>query len=245
MRTGKQVHELAGREKMTGTACLRFSADGKRLTRVDGDGKVCVWDVEKETALSEKKLQLGVTSKKLGSTPFPFRAAFFPNLDGLVVNLSWDIEIEKDRNPFRVFSVETGKELRTFGDDKLMKLDMTLSPDGKRLFSKGSRFVQKRLDTDLRLWDVADGKLVWRKDMPLHHGNSGPAPLAVSPDEKRFAVSIDGDLCEIWLCYTETGRTLRTFPCDCSARRLSFSSDGKLLATGMDDGTALVWDVSQ
>ena len=131
--------------------------------------------------------------------------------------------------------------MRTFGDDKLTKWGIALSPDGKCLLSEEYIVTDhKRGKGELRLWDVAGGKEIWRKDLV---GTAGP--LAISADGKRFAASINGDPSEIQLCEMATGNVLRSFISDSRPQCLSFSSDGSLLAAGMADGTALTWDVSK
>ena len=252
--TGKQLHELAGHGKLAEVRCLSFSADGKRLAGAGDDGKARVWSVEKETLLGESELQVGLTSRpsdrmaemmmEAKLSTFLQRTAFFPDLDCIVVNGSMGKSGEPGSNMFHVLSVDTGKELRTFGDNKLTKFGMALSPDGKQLLSEEYHVANYKIEKrELCLWDVAAATEMWRTDLPLR--SNGRITLAVSSNGKRFAAAVGGDPNEIWLCEMATGKVLRTFQCDSRAMCVSFSADGSLLAAGMSDGTTLTWDVSR
>jgi WD40 repeat protein/beta-lactamase regulating signal transducer with metallopeptidase domain len=252
--TGMQVHELAGRTKIAEVRCLGFSADGKRLAGASDDGKVRAWNVEQGSLLSESDLQLGLEHPldRMGELRAEAeigtllqRAAFLPDLDCLVVNGSLDKSRGTIRKKFSLYSVPTGQELRTFGDNKLTKFGMTLSPDGKRLLSEEYSITDYRLDKQqLRLWDVAEGKEIWQKDLPKNPGGH-QGPLAFSTDGRRFAVAVWGEPTEIWVCDTATGGVVQAMKSDTCPSCICFTSDGNRLATGMMDGTALVWDVSQ
>ena len=59
-KTGKQLHELAGRKKVRTVWRLSFSADGKCLAGLGNDGIVRVWDAKDGTLVNESELQLGL-----------------------------------------------------------------------------------------------------------------------------------------------------------------------------------------
>jgi len=253
--TGKEVRDLAGRTRIAEVPCLSFSADGKRIAAASVDGKACVWNVDNGNLLSESVLQLeptipppdhaGESSSNMYNGML-LQRVFFPGFDCIVVNGSLNASHMIERDNFHVFSVQTGKKLRTFGDDKLTKYAMALSPDGKRLLCEEYRFSHDKLDKqELRLWDVASGNVIWRKDLPRHRLVSARSLLAISTDGKRFAASIPGDPSQVLLGEMATGNVLRSFQCDSRPMFVSFSADGSLLAAGMSDGTALTWDISQ
>ncbi len=254
--TGKLVREFAGHNYIDGAPWLSFSADGRRLAGVSRDEKARVWNVDDGELLSECVLQLGQPTgspDRAGERPDDMHTGsllqrvFFPDLDCVVVNgaVNGSRKIEQDK--FHVLSLQTGRELRTFGGDKLEKFGMVMSPDGKRLLAEEYSFSQgKRDKRELRLWDVASGELIWRKHLPRHRVVLAQSPLAISADAKRFAaVSIKGDSSEILLCDMANGDVLRSFQCDGRSTCMSFSADGRLLTSGMYDGAALVWNVSQ
>src|SRR5262249_10175151 len=83
---------------------------------------------------------------------------------------------------------------------------LAFSPDGKRLV--GTNYL-----SELRLWDVATGRLLWRADIP-HDTDRSPywSPLAYSPDGKTIALA-------------GTGRRVRLYDADTGRERLSIPVD--------------------
>ena len=223
-KTGKRLHEFAGGAKKT--LRLGFSADGKRLAGVGDDGKARVWSVESRTLLSENGLQMGPSGPKDEMMLVAVRnAVFSPDGRFLVVGFG---------KGSRVLSVETGKELQTFGTGGPKMSDMAISADGKLLLSND-------YEHQLRLWELPKGKEIWRQDLPFN----GWTPLAISADGKRFAVCLRGASPEIRVCGLANHETLQTLKNVGHPRCLSFSPDGRLLVAGMEDGSAVTWDVSQ
>ena len=91
------------------------------------------------------------------------------------------------------------------------------------------------------LVDSRTGKLVRRIDTP----GEVPWPLEFSADGSRFATSNAWFDAGIRVWETATGKLLARF--DGSPSRVThfaFSPDGRQLASGCIDGTALVWDIS-
>jgi len=243
--TGKQLFSLERRAKMGTVWRLSFSADGKRLAGAVDNGKVRVWSVEDGTLLSESELQLGLPSGRPSRAGNPFggnglssllrSAVFSPNGDGILVNGRGDT--------FRVFSVKTGKELRTFGDDGMHRYNIALSTDGKRLLSNEVGGRLKPNVRELHLWDLPNGKEIWRQSLP--YTGRGDEPIAISVNGKRFAVLVGGTSPEIRICDLATRTVLQTFTTDkCRPRSLDFSPDVRLLVAGMNDGTTIAWDLS-
>jgi WD40 repeat protein len=66
--------------------------------------------------------------------------------------------------------------------------------------------------------------------------------LAVSPDRRTLATAWDPDEIQLWDVFT--GKELLRRKADARIYTLTFSPDGKLLATGLYDGSTLLWDVS-
>jgi len=183
--TGKQVRELAGRSRIEEAPWLSFSADGKLLAGASDDGKARVWNVDNGNLLSESVLQLGPTTRPLDHPgesldDVLLQRVFFPGLDCIVVNGSLPASHEIARDKFHVLSVQTGKELRTFGDDKLRKIGMALSPDGRRLLSEEYSFSHGKRD---RRPPVSGGRRSGTyPGVQRHRGQSGLVPKAVPRD---------------------------------------------------------------
>jgi WD40 repeat protein len=100
--------------------------------------------------------------------------------------------------------------------------DTALSADGKTL-ATGSRF-------DLRLWDVASGKLNWQ--VPGSYWGA----KRVSPNGKWLAVNGES------LFDAATGRLVAIFPE--TGDTLAFSPDSRLFAVGSREGSVIFWDTA-
>jgi WD40 repeat protein len=162
-----------------------------------------------------------------------------------------------------VFSPD-GKSLRSFADDQKLRdwelsaqkplvphlvngergffQSAALSPDGKLLAT--SVFSA---DT-IVLWDATTGKEVSKIRVPRSHGSM----LAFSPDGRVLATGSIGftnvrESCDynihLWDLLTE--REIRKLlPGSPTAQALAFSPDGRELLAGMDNGTGLIWSVT-
>jgi RNA polymerase sigma factor (sigma-70 family) len=116
-----------------------------------------------------------------------------------------------------------------------------LSPDGKFLcvvVSRAFRTAVEETETEsLYLCEADTGKVVWRVKSDTDFGRS----IAFRPDGRRVAVA--GWKARVFDAATGEERAVldghRGF-----AAVVAFSRDGKRLATGGSDGTAVVWDVS-
>lgn len=111
---------------------------------------------------------------------------------------------------------------------------VSFSPDGKRIASSSG-------DGTVKVWDVADGKLVWEKKSG--HGGSTVRSVAYSPDGKLLATGSFDKTVKLW--DANTGSELKTLRGHSqSVRLIAFSPDGKLLASCGEEGTVILWEVA-
>jgi WD40 repeat protein len=219
-KTFEPIRTLSGH-----TAAIReveFSPDDKTLASVGEDSTFRLWDVE----TGNLKVTRTDHMAKVKSV------CYYPD-GSTIATVSHDLTL-------RLWDANTGAPKMVLTGHKDVLEDAAVSPDGKQLFSgSGTNYGQ------LIFWDALTGETLC--DLPLAHGNQlGKEIDAVcyTPDGK-YAVSGAKDRSfKFWnpktfeLCHTISGNPGRL-------ESMSFSPDGKLLATGFggEDFTIKVWDL--
>jgi WD40 repeat protein len=144
-------------------------------------------------------------------------------------------------NTIKLWSVPEGKLLNTLAGHSDEVLSVSISPNGKTLAS-GS------VDKTIKLWSVADGKLLHTLEGHSNYVSS----VSFSPDGKTLASGGCDDKGESINCIKSTiklwsvpeGELLRTLKGHSwSVSSVSFSPDGKTLASGSLDKTIKLWSV--
>ena len=146
-----------------------------------------------------------------------------------------------------IWEVSSGRELRQIEHSGKVYA-VSFSPDGKYLATGDSQYV--------RLWQVDNSKLIWRKYVRVSSGLAivGPSlgahyAVSFSPDGKYLA-----DANRVGIIVNEVNggrdfwgknRNASTFGWSYSAafEAVSFSPDGQYLATGDTFNDAIIWDV--
>src|SRR5262249_15487959 len=95
----------------------------------------------------------------------------------------------------------------------------------------GRRLAVAGLDHVLRVWDLAERRLVGER---IGHADTVRG-LAYSPDGRSLASA--GDDHTVWLWDAETGRGVSIASLAVQATSIAFTSDGKALFTGNGDGS--------
>ncbi|MBI1916041.1 MAG: hypothetical protein HYS12_15100 [Planctomycetes bacterium] len=227
VRTNKQVYSL--RRFKNGGYPFAFSSDGKtaafseEFVGSDYQDVIRVWDLVRN---EEVRHFLG-HSRSFGHLAFSSNGKRVASEDRIKkVAVVWD--------------VASGKELHRFdlGEERIYHLEF--SPDGALLATAYP-------EQGLVLWDVNSGKklrgFTWQdKDGDLW-GFLTFWGIAFAPDSRSLAsIGPDGT---VWLWEVCTGRRR----CRFDGHRvvvtyLTWSPNGRLLASGSDDTTLLVWDVT-
>jgi WD40 repeat protein/tRNA A-37 threonylcarbamoyl transferase component Bud32 len=192
-------------------AAVAYSADGKRLVSLAGDGAVTSWDLNadpKGDPVPGPTLQ-GATTLTLSGDGLLAAAA---QQDGVIV----------------VWSAATGKEVATLRNGTPVSA-LAFAPDGNTLASAGG-------DKAVHLWNLASG----RERGKLEGHGSPVRALAFSADGQTLASGGDDYEIRLWdVLGKKTRSTLTGHQATVSA--LVFVRDDKILASGDTSGTVRLW----
>jgi WD40 repeat protein/tRNA A-37 threonylcarbamoyl transferase component Bud32 len=200
---------------------LRFSPDGRWLFSASSDGELRLWQVG-----GDDERVLGRASGRLFGVDVAADGLHVATLGEPDSARIWDVKGPHER------------ALRGHTDDIISTV---FSPDGRTLATAGK-------DDTVRLWDLVTGQGL---ELVGHQGSV--VRIAFSPDG-RYLASISMDhtarLWDLDACRAPSDRAQclqasRNFVGhDGWVTAVTFSNDGRRLATGSSDATVRLWDVS-
>lgn len=244
---------------------VAFSKDGKRLVSCNYKGRVRIWDAATGKLQRQKRLpwgsgtwtlapdgataaiwepdevlvcdtDTGAARGRIPSLSLPRNELMFPtfSLDGRLLAVQAPAEGKKKCVP--IWDVVAKKKLQTLAlPAGAVLTGAAFSWDGKRLAGIAAHNNGERefgAPFELLLWDVATGRLIaQKKDIP----DLNTGPLAFAPDGKTLAaggyvgVLLDAATLKPKAPRFDTGRITR----------LLFSPDGRWLAAGYDEASAI------
>lgn len=209
-----------------------FSPDGKILAAGSGHTGIILWD-----SASGKELRR-IFGKDVGDS-----IAFAPDGKTLAAARIW--RADEEAGNIDLWEVGTGKRCRRLRADGNLVRCIAFSPDGKLLVAHSQWGLHQR--GAVRVWDVGAGKEILK--IPT---NSAGHTIAISPDGKLLAFDVEYT---VRLCETATGKELFKLeghqevgaPGAATSGYLNavtFSRDGKLLASASCDNMARIWEVA-
>jgi WD40 repeat protein len=239
INTGKEIKRLPGQERIATGRALGLTPDGRRLLSWADNRSLRIWDVPTGKVLQEHNIPPGDTGKsdrEKGNRRELLMAVIGPcsfSPDGAYFILPFFQE-------FRIYETANGKVWQTIPNNAGGVNSLAISSDGRSfLASIERRGVQSEQHT-VSLWELATGKL--RSSLSLPGQSAGP--VALSPDGGYFAVGLLRTPGEIRLYRLTDPNPVLTFAgFTGKPTLLSFSSDGRLLISGMDNTSALVWQL--
>lgn len=229
---GLLVNEFSGH---TGTVwSVNFSPDGKSIASSGEDATIKVWNVE---------------SGQIERT-----------LKGHTRNV-WDVKFSPDGNilasggfdkTVRIWNLRDGKPILTLTDHSQAIVALAFSLDGQKLVSTSD-------DKTIKLWDTNDWSLIYSLEVPEHNQAADFSPdsklLITGGRDKtslgEFLQNILGDSdfnkgVSMRLWDVQTGQLLQTFSQHSNdVNDVSFSPDGKLIASASSDKAIILWRLSK
>jgi RNA polymerase sigma factor (sigma-70 family) len=225
LATGKEVRRFKGHTQNVLWVC--YSADGKAMASSSDDNTLRLWDV----ATGKEQCVISLNRARRNAAEF----ALSPDskivaVEGLKESL------------VKLWDTATGNVIRELATPFKTVMMVTFSPDGKMLATKAMN------EGHVCLWDVASGSLLRQLDTATKNGFR----VVFSPDGRTLAIGnffafsgMDGRDSAVSLWEVATGRERARFLGEWHrAYALAFSPDGMRLASGSDDGTILIWDVT-
>ncbi len=204
-----------------------FSPDGSTLASASRNGEVGLWDVATEKRRSTLTHGAAITN-----------LAFSPTSKILAVSTRESSpESRDDRRSLKasivLWDVATGERVGTLLSHAGSIERIAFSPNGDRIAGVGG-------ELGVVVWDVESRGIVY--EIPVQaDGQNAAHALAYSPDGKRLAIG--DDLGPVRVLNAADGSEVAVL----SGHRdrveaVTFSADGKLIATASRDTTARVWD---
>ena len=240
-QSGSQTREAkpelvlqTGYNSFTGATRLVFSPDGRLLaTGTFRSSTIKLW--ETATGRELRNLSSG-TQSAMGMSPF----IAFSRDSRLVAAAAGD-------NSVRIWDVTSGRELQTLAGSQ-----------GSLASSLGVYFIAFTSDGQIvtvsdaiRVWDVASGRelrTLSSTSLGLSSLTGGDGGVAVTPDGKQLVsamTSADKPVAIVW--DITSGHELRSVELadeESGPAEIAFTSDGRLLISGVVDKQIKLWDLS-
>ena len=250
-KTGERKTTLSGEHAddviSTSIESVVFSPDGRTLASVSRDGKVNaysygqqrvnirLWDVE--TGKCKASLGGGHTSKSRTLIHFSPDSRKF-------AAVSWNENRDSRRNGLNIsggivclWDVEGGQPKVTLPEEHTNEVkSVVFSSNSETLLSLSE-------DCTIGLWDVETGKSTFTLAKEMADFQT----ISFSPDKAKFASVGSDSHIRVWDMKTGNYKSTLRGPKEHMGRitTVVFSADGRTLASGSEDGTVLLWELTE
>jgi WD40 repeat protein len=251
-KTGKEVFRLPGHGDTGGVRKLRFSADEQTLLSWGDDWTLRAFDTLTGKLKSEHSF---IPKEFLDKEDPQVRMKIeFGGIDPFYADLGPDgktLVLAKGKDVF-AYAADTGKERFKVEADPQRVDKLALSADGKWLATAGPGDERGKVPGPggSEVWpphqvvirDMGTAAIVARFRFPTQ--GTKVSVLAFTPDGRRVVTASWADA-ELRFWNAKTGAPVGTLELPYRPECVAFSPDGKLLAVGFLDTTALVYDVDK
>ncbi len=219
LTTGEALYTLAGHNAAVFN--VDFSPDDQILASSGGDTNILLWDLRSGEMIGEPLAghATGVVS-----------VSFSPDGQQLVSSGA--------DSTVRVWDVETGQQLQLFGNHSGLVPQVDFAPNGEMLASGDATGVAI-------LWDLSEA--VQPLGQVTAGQQTGVNKLSFEPDGQFLASAGADSTIRLW-AVTDDIQAVQVVTHALRINEpllaLDFDSQGSLLASGSQNGTAMVWDVS-
>ena len=203
--------------------CMSFSPDGTILAAGFRDGTIRLWDVTTNTNIRTLNAHKDAV----------YSVSFSP--DGSI--LASGSAHPAGFSSIKLWNVATGQNIKTFESERGGTIDLAFGNADAVAFLPDDTILAYMSRSGIKLLDVTTGANL----ATFTHRYIGS--MAISPDGTILAsVGYDGKL-TIKLWDVTTGENIATLEHTHGIYKLSFSSDGRVLASG-SSGAILLWDMT-
>lgn len=234
-RTGRNIYTLYGHSDII--TALAFSPDGSRLFSASWDRTLRVWDVntgvevQRFEVFNDRLLDVAV------SADGQHALVATGNLGGDEIEARFENSIDTS---VWLVDLRGRDEVRRFVNSLDWIWSLDISEDGLLAVSGSGPLRGTPLDTDVRLWNIANGEMIRR-----YRGHTATVEgVAISPDGSQILSGAwDG---QIILWDRESGEEIRRFtlPEEVRVTSVAFHPNGVLAASSASDGSMILWDVA-
>ncbi len=252
-KSGEAELKIKLPDETTWLGALDLSPDGRTLTSTglivteaewkDGERYVAkaAAQVRSWSAHNGKALQ----TRTIPHDGFILGFAPLPGGSAIVTSLQRSEKGINQGSLIRLWDVETGKAQLTFeAPDRFEARLIAVSPDGKVVAGGGNAYTgdtttNTNIGTRVHLWDARTGKLL--QTMRGDDSHDWVSGLAFSLDGNKIAV-VQGKMVYVW--DAQSGKQLHSFVGHGKdVMKVSFSPDGKILASGDLVGVIKLWRI--